>query len=81
MESEADEPVKVDTMTSTNEHWTDEDCQGWCPCPLCGGPATWSYVHHVHTCVDRACATIFQSHARPEIVKENDTLPQAGKKP
>jgi len=45
---------------------TDDNCTGWCSCPVCGGPAHWSFAFKIHACSDPECATQFREHEEAE---------------
>lgn len=57
-----------------NKYWTDDDCQGFCRCPECGGSAFWSYIHRQHRC--ETCEIWFSRHDRRE-----DAAPGAREEP
>lgn len=60
-------------MMKIEKRWTDEDCEGCCRCPTCGGPAHWSFHEKRHACADPACRTEFTEHD----LRESARPPQA----
>lgn len=46
---------------------TDENCHGFCRCPVCDGNAHWSFSERLHACADRECAHQFREHNAPPL--------------